>query len=147
MSSWEAVPAGWDCHTLAGPWSLPSASQGCCGWGGGSTGRCFALQKGLGWGRCSNELGERCFSHKDPSPSVLTAEECWPIQSAALPLPGTSPSTLKSPHPAKDEDNSKHRRIWEKRAWGNGRELDRTRQCHSSSELCRNCSRAGRVSC
>lgn len=64
-------------HAPAGPRSLLPASRGCRGRGGGSAGRCSALQKVLGWGRCSHEPGERFSSRKDPFPSVLAAEEEW----------------------------------------------------------------------
>lgn len=80
-------------HAPAGPRSLLPASRGCRGRGGGSAGRCSALQKVLGWGRCSHELGERFSSHKDPFPSVLAAEEWWPV----IGLPGASPTLKVSP--------------------------------------------------
>lgn len=85
------------CHTLAAPCSLLPASQGCCGWGGGTLGRYSACQKGLGLGR--GALGSQV---KGSPPKKTLSPRCLPqrsvgwLQAAALPLAGASPSP-KSP--------------------------------------------------
>lgn len=133
-SSWPGL-----CHTLAGPWSLLPASRGCCAWGAGNTGRCSALQKAPGWGCCSGEPSERFSSHKDPFPSVLTAERCLVTSSAlawCITLPEVSPSDKGWRPPQALQD-------LEKAARGKGEEWDRSRRCYSNFELCGESSRAG----